>query len=40
MGIKLPTLRSHIALIYKKLDVTSGLDAVKKIQMLGLLEDK
>ena len=39
MGIKLPTLRSHIALIYKKLDVTSELDAIKKIRSAGLLEE-
>lgn len=39
IGIKLPTLRSHIALIYKKLDVTSELDAIKKIKASGLLDD-
>lgn len=40
MGIKLPTLRSHIALIYKKLDVTSETDAVIKIKTLGILGDE
>ena len=38
MNIKIPTLRSHIALIYKKLDVTQGTDAVVKINSLGILK--
>jgi len=39
IGVKRPTLRSHISLIYKKLNVTSGVDAVKKIKSLDLLKD-
>lgn len=39
MGIKLPTLRSHIALIYKKLDVTNEKDAIMKIKKTGVLEE-
>jgi len=38
LGIKRTTLRSHIALIYKKLGVTNGIDAVKKINSLNLLQ--
>ena len=37
VGVKRTTLRSHIALIYKKLGVTNGIDAVKKIKALNLL---
>jgi len=39
LGIKIPTLRSHISLIYKKLDVTQATDAVVKIKALGILGD-
>ena len=39
MGIKIPTLRSHISLIYKKLDVTQATDAVVKIKAQGILGD-
>jgi len=35
--IKRTTLRSHIALIYKKLGVSNGIDAVKKIKTLNLI---
>ena len=38
LGITLPTLRSHISLIYKKLDVMDQKEAVLKIQTLNLLK--
>jgi LuxR family maltose regulon positive regulatory protein len=38
LGIALPTLKSHISLIYQKLDVVKKDDAVARILMLNLLE--
>jgi len=37
-GIALSTLRSHIALIYKKMDATNQKDATLKIRAMNLLE--
>ncbi|MDL2234025.1 LuxR C-terminal-related transcriptional regulator [Ruminococcaceae bacterium OttesenSCG-928-L11] len=39
LGIKFSTVRSHIELIYKKLEVANETEAVLKIRELGLLED-
>lgn len=39
LGVGRPTLRSHLSLIYKKLDVTNESDAIKKIKALGILEN-
>ncbi|MCL2253617.1 MAG: LuxR C-terminal-related transcriptional regulator [Lachnospiraceae bacterium] len=36
LGIKLPTLRSHISLIYEKLDVANKIDAINKIKVFEL----
>jgi len=38
LGIKQPTLRTHLDSIYGKLEVSNVTDAVKKITALGLLE--
>jgi len=38
LGIKQSTLRSHLELIYSKLEVTNMMDAVAKINALGLLK--
>lgn len=38
MGLKFSTIRSHIELIYKKLDVPNETEAILKIQELGLLD--
>ncbi len=40
MGLKPSAVKSHMILIYKKLDVTSGVDAMMKIRELGLLDVK
>jgi LuxR family maltose regulon positive regulatory protein len=37
MGLKPYTIKSHIELIYKKLDVANNVDAVMKIQKMGIL---
>lgn len=39
-GIKFTTLRSHIDLIYRKLDVTSEIEAITKIKELKILEQE
>jgi len=39
LGIKRSSLRSHLKLIYSKLDVTNGMDAVAKINKMGLLSE-
>ncbi|MDL2288592.1 LuxR C-terminal-related transcriptional regulator [Oscillospiraceae bacterium OttesenSCG-928-F05] len=39
MGIKFSTVRSHVELIYKKLDVPNETEAVLKIKELGLLDE-
>ena len=38
LGISLYGVRSHLKLIYKKLDVPNSVDAVIKIKELGLLD--
>ncbi len=38
LGIKYSTVRSHIEATYKKLDVTSAVDALSRISEQGLLE--
>jgi len=38
LGIKQSTLRSHLELIYSKLEVTNMSDAIKKINTLGLID--
>jgi len=40
MGLKPYTVKSHIELIYRKLDVSNSVDAVLKIQELGILTNK
>jgi LuxR family maltose regulon positive regulatory protein len=37
MGLKPSAIKSHMILIYKKLDVSNGIDAMIKIQELGVL---
>jgi LuxR family maltose regulon positive regulatory protein len=37
LGLKVTGIKSHLQLIYKKLDVSNGVDAVMKIKELGLL---
>jgi DNA-binding NarL/FixJ family response regulator len=37
MGIKFSSVKSHTILIYQKLDVSNAVDAMIKIQELGLL---
>jgi len=37
IGIKRTTLRSHLSLIYKKLDVSNGVDAINKIKQMELI---
>lgn len=39
LEISRPTLRSHLSLIYKKLGVTTQLDAVTKIRECSILTD-
>jgi len=39
MGLKPYTIKSHIELIYRKLDVSGGVEAVLKIKELGLLNE-
>ncbi len=39
LGIKYSTVRSHIELIYKKLDVPGVKEAVLKIRQMGILEN-
>lgn len=39
LDIKRTTLRSHLSLIYMKLDVTNELDAIKKIKALGVFDE-
>lgn len=39
MGIQFSTVRSHIELIYRKLDVTSMDEAIRKIQQFHLLDE-
>ncbi|MCL2031339.1 MAG: LuxR C-terminal-related transcriptional regulator [Oscillospiraceae bacterium] len=39
MGLKTSAVKSHTILIYKKLDVSSGVDAVIKMRELGLLDE-
>jgi DNA-binding NarL/FixJ family response regulator len=39
MGIKFSTVRSHIELIYRKLDVPNETMAVMKINELGILDN-
>jgi LuxR family maltose regulon positive regulatory protein len=38
MGLKPYTVKSHIELIYKKLDVSNGIDAILRINELGVLD--
>lgn len=38
LGIKPTALRSHLKLIYDKLQVANGIDAVAKIESLRLLQ--
>jgi LuxR family maltose regulon positive regulatory protein len=38
MGLKHSAIKSHMILIYKKLDVTNAVEAMLKIKDLGLLE--
>jgi len=38
LGIKIPSVRTHLTFIYNKLDVTNGADAVAKINAMGLLD--
>lgn len=40
MGIRYSTVRSHIELIYRKLDVSSMDEAIRKIHKMHLLEDE
>jgi LuxR family maltose regulon positive regulatory protein len=40
MGLKPTAIKSHTQLIYKKLDVATGMDAIIKIKELGLLNSK
>ena len=35
LGLKVTGVKSHLQLIYKKLDVSNGVDAVLKIKELG-----
>lgn len=39
MDIKFSTVRSHIELIYKKLDVPNEMEAVQRIRTLGILDE-
>jgi ATP/maltotriose-dependent transcriptional regulator MalT len=39
MGITPYGVKSHMKLIYKKLDVPGGAEAVMRIKELGLLDD-
>ncbi|MDL2287864.1 LuxR C-terminal-related transcriptional regulator [Oscillospiraceae bacterium OttesenSCG-928-F05] len=39
MGLKFSTIRSHIELIYKKLDVPNEMEAITKIRELGILDE-
>jgi len=38
LGIKKSSVRTHLTFIYNKLDVTNGVDAVAKINSMGLLD--
>jgi LuxR family maltose regulon positive regulatory protein len=38
MGLKHSAIRSHMILIYKKLDVSNGVDAVIKIKEMNILD--
>jgi DNA-binding NarL/FixJ family response regulator len=38
MGLKLTTIRSHMNLIYKKLDVSNKMDAMIKIREMSILK--
>ena len=38
MGLKPSAIKSHMILIYKKLDVSNGVDAIIKMQKLGILD--
>ena len=39
LGIQFSTVRSHIELIYRKLDVSSMKEAITKIHQLHILDD-
>ena len=39
MNLKPSTIKTHMGLIYKKLDVVNGMDAIIKIRELGVLDD-
>ena len=40
MGLKPYTIKSHIELIYRKLDVSNSVGAILKIMELGILDEK
>jgi DNA-binding NarL/FixJ family response regulator len=39
IGIKPSAVKSHLILIYRKLDVSTGIDAIMRINELRVLED-